>query len=92
MLLAYFIFLRFEVLRYPLLTDLTLYDAHLVHYFILGFKYVVEGVFVPCLEPLLEVFKFLLESIHLGTVRYHWLPPLGVEFLLKVWVTNPELF
>jgi len=91
-LLAYCYFLSFEVLRKPLLPDLTLYNAHLVHEFVLGFEDVAKGVFVPSLELLLEVFKFLLESIHLGTVRYRRLSPLGVDHLLKVLVTKPELF
>jgi hypothetical protein len=34
----------------------------------LGLKDIFEGLFVPYLEALLEVFDFLMESVHIGAM------------------------
>jgi hypothetical protein len=46
---------------------------------------------IPYFELLLEIFEILLESVHVGAIRYrHLLPPL-MDLLLKFWVIEPEL-
>jgi hypothetical protein len=70
---------------------LALYGAHLVRYFLLSLKDIVEGLFVPGLEILFEVFEFLLEPVHLGAMWNCRLPPPSVGVLLKVRVSDPKL-
>ena len=82
-LLTYCCLLFLEVFKDPLLPDLSLYSAHLSRKLLLGLEDVAKGAFVPDLELLLEIFKFLLEAVHLGVVRYlHLLPP-RMNLLLK---------
>jgi hypothetical protein len=72
-----------------MLPDLSLYHAHLRCQLLLGVENIAKGLHVPESELLLEILELLLESIHLGAMRYRCLPPPLVDIFVKIWVDEP---
>ena len=51
---------------------------------------IAEGLLIPFLDVAFEEFKILLKLIHTGTLdRRGTLPPF-LEFLMEVWLNEPE--
>jgi hypothetical protein len=50
----------------------------------LEFKNIAKGLPVLEFELLLEILELLLEMVHLGVMRYHYLPPPFMDILMKI--------
>jgi hypothetical protein len=89
-LLAYSYFLGFKIFSKSMLPDLSLYNAHLICQLLLGVKNIAKGFPVPESELLLKILEPLLESVHLGAMRYRCFPPPLMDIFVKIWVAELE--
>lgn len=54
-------------------------------------EYVTKGHFVLILEPLLEIFKFLLKPVHLYSLGYAIFLPPYIYIYMEVWMLDSKL-
>jgi hypothetical protein len=69
-----------------------LYNAHLILQVLLGGKNIAKGLSIPEFELLPKIINPLLESVHIGAIRYLCLPPPPMDFFMEIQVAELELF